>query len=179
MKIVLATHNQGKIREFRKIFSDMGVEAVPISEIADIPEPEETGHTFEENALQKARYYAGKIHMPVLSDDSGIIAHALGDRPGIYSARFAGQHGNDEANNRKLIEELRGFTGDDRKGHYACAIALAWPKGNNGFGYDPLFYIPSLGKTMAELTMEEKNKISHRGKALRALVSKLASLRFD
>ena len=107
MKIVLATHNQGKIREFRKIFSDMGVEAVPISEIADIPEPEETGHTFEENALQKARYYAGKIHMPVLSDDSGIIAHALGDRPGIYSARFAGQHGNDEANNRKLIEELR------------------------------------------------------------------------
>ena len=198
MKIVLATHNQGKFREFRKIFSDMGVEAVPISEIADIPEPEETGHTFEENALQKARYYAGKIHMPVLSDDSGIIAHALGDRPGIYSARFAGQHGNDEANNRKLIEELRGFTGDDRKGHYACAIALAWPdgrnitvegrcegiirdfyKGNNGFGYDPLFYIPSLGKTMAELTMEEKNKISHRGKALLALVSKLASLRFD
>ena len=155
MKIVLATHNQGKIREFRKIFSDMGVEAVPISEIADIPEPEETGHTFEENALQKARYYAGKIHMPVLSDDSGIIAHALGDRPGIYSARFAGQHGNDEA------------------------IIRDFYKGNNGFGYDPLFYIPSLGKTMAELTMEEKNKISHRGKALRALVSKLASLRFD
>ena len=199
MKIVLATHNQGKIREFRKIFSDMGVEAVPISEIADIPEPEETGHTFEENALQKARYYAGKIHMPVLSDDSGIIAHALGDRPGIYSARFAGQHGDDEANNRKLIEErLDGVEDKDRTARFVCAMAAVFPdgrhfttrgtmegiiaheiKGANGFGYDPLFYIPSLGKTMAELTMEEKNKISHRGKALRALVSKLASLRFD
>ena len=197
MKIVLATHNQGKIREFRKIFSDMGVEAVTISEIADVPEPEETGHTFEENALQKARYYGGRYICPCYRMILVLLLMlwAIGR---IYSARFAGQHGNDEANNRKLIEELRGFTGDDRKGHYACAIALAWPdgrnitvegrcegiirdfyKGNNGFGYDPLFYIPSLGKTMAELTMEEKNKISHRGKALVALVSKLASLRFD
>ena len=192
MKIVLATHNQGKIREFQKAFSEIGWEAIPIADVADVPDPDETGTTFEENALQKAHYYAKAVQMPVLSDDSGIIADALGDRPGIYSARYAGHHGDDEANNQKIIHDLAPFTGEDRKGRYVCVVALVWPdgkeltakgecegiirdfyKGNGGFGYDPLFYLPSYGKTMAELPMEEKNKISHRGRALRSLLKKL------
>lgn len=196
MKIVLATHNQGKIREFKKAFAEIGWEAVPIADVADVPEPEETGYTFEENALIKAHYYAKAVNLPVLSDDSGIIADALGDWPGIYSARYAGVHGDDEANNRKLIEDLKPYTGDKRKGRYVCVTALAWPdgreltaegtcegiirdfyKGKGGFGYDPLFYLPQYGKTMAELPMEEKNKISHRGRALKALLAKLKEMK--
>lgn len=192
MRIVLATHNRGKIREFREALEEMGWDAVPISDVADIPDPDETGTTFEENALQKARYYAAAIGEPVLSDDSGIIADALGDRPGIYSARYAGVHGDDEANNQKLIRELAPYSGEDRKGRYVCAVALVWPDGRavtaegtcegiirdfyagtGGFGYDPLFYLPGFGRTMAEITLEEKNRISHRGQALRKLVQKL------
>ena len=195
MKIVLATHNQGKIREFQKAFVEIGWEAVPISQILEVEDPEETGATFEENALQKARYYSRAVNMPVLSDDSGIIADILVDRPGIYSARYAGRHGDDEANNRKLISDLSSYEGDDRKGHYVCVVALVWPdgrevtaegacegiirdfyQGTGGFGYDPLFYLPSYGKTMAELPMEEKNKISHRGRALRNLMGKLKEI---
>lgn len=192
MRIILATHNKGKIREFREAFAELGWEAVPISEIADLPDPEETGATFEENALQKARAYAAAVGEPVLSDDSGIIADALGDRPGIYSARYAGTHGDDEANNQKLIRDLAPYTGDERKGRYVCAVALVWPDGRavtaegacegiirdfyagtGGFGYDPLFFLPQFGKTMAEISLEEKNSISHRGRALRALIAKL------
>lgn len=192
MKIVLATHNQGKIREFRRAFSEIGWEAIPIADVADVPDPDETGTTFEENALQKAHYYVKAVHMPVLSDDSGIIADALGDRPGIYSARYAGHHGDDEANNWKLVQDLSPYTGEERKGRYVCVVALVWPdgreltakgecegiirdfyQGHGGFGYDPLFYLPQYGKTMAELPMEEKNKISHRGRALRNLLEKL------
>ena len=195
MKIVLATHNQGKIREFQEAFAELGWEAVPISKVADLPDPEETGATFEENALQKARAYAAAIGEPVLSDDSGIIADALGDRPGIYSARYAGVHGDDEANNQKLIRDLAPYHGEERKGRYVCVVALVWPDGRavtaegtcegiirdfyagtGGFGYDPLFYLPELGKTMAEITLEEKNGISHRGRALRALIEKLKGL---
>ena len=196
MRIILATHNKGKIREFKKCFSEIGWEAVPISEIKELNEPEETGQSFMENALQKARYYAEKVQMPVLSDDSGIIAEALGNRPGLYSARYAGTHGDDEANNRKLIEDLRPYSGEERRGYYVCVIAVVWPdgreitaegrcdgiirnfyKGDGGFGYDPLFYLPQFGKTMAELSMEEKNKISHRGKALQALLEKLKEIK--
>ena len=192
MRIILATHNQGKIREFREAFAELGWEAVPISEIADLPDPEETGTTFEGNALQKARAYAAAVGEPVLSDDSGIIADALGDRPGIYSARYAGTHGDDEANNQKLIRDLAPYTGDERKGRYVCVVALVWPDGRavtaegtcegiirdfyagtGGFGYDPLFFLPQFGKTMAEISLEEKNSISHRGRALRALIAKL------
>ena len=195
MKIVLATHNKGKIREFQKAFAEIGWEALPVSELSNVPDPDETGTTFEENALQKAHYYAKAVNLPVLSDDSGIIADALGDRPGIYSARYAGHHGDDEANNQKLIEDLRPYKGEERKGHYVCVVALVWPdgkgitaegrcsgiirdfyQGDGGFGYDPLFYLPEYGKTMAELPMEEKNKISHRGRALRALLEKLKNL---
>lgn len=192
MKVVLATRNQGKIREFQKRFSEIGWEVIPIADIADIPEPEETGTTFRENALQKARYYAEAVNLPVLSDDSGIIADVLGNEPGVYSARYAGVHGNDEANNQKLVEVLRPYRGEARRGDYMCVIAVVWPngreitaegrcngiirdfyKGTGGFGYDPLFYLPEFGKTMAELSMEEKNKISHRGKAVDAMLKKL------
>ena len=110
-KIVLATHNQGKIREFQKAFAEIGWQAVPIADIAEVADPEETGTTFEENALQKARCYAKAVDLPVLSDDSGIIACALGDRPGVYSARYAGHHGDDEANNQQLIRDLAPYTG--------------------------------------------------------------------
>lgn len=192
MKIVLATHNKGKIREFKEALAEIGWDAVSISEIADIPDPEETGTTFTENAVQKATAYAKAIGAPVMSDDSGIIADALGDKPGIYSARYAGHHGDDEANNQKLIRDLAPYTGEERKGRYVCAVALVWPDGKTvtaegtcegiirdfyagtgGFGYDPLFYLPEFGKTMAEITLEEKNGISHRGRALRALIEKL------
>lgn len=192
MKVVLATRNQGKIREFQKRFSEIGWEVIPVADIADIPEPKETGTTFRENALQKARYYAEAVNLPVLSDDSGIIADVLGNEPGVYSARYAGVHGNDEANNQKLVEVLRSYRGEARRGHYMCVIAVVWPngreitaegrcngiirdfyKGTGGFGYDPLFYLPEFGKTMAELSMEEKNKISHRGKAVDAMLKKL------
>lgn len=195
MKVVLATRNVGKIREFQKRFSEIGWEAVSISEIANIPEPEETGQTFEENALQKARYYAKAVNLPVLSDDSGIIADILGDEPGIYSARYAGTHGDDKANKRKLVEALRPYRGEERRGYYVCVIAVVWPdgreltaegrcngiirdfdKGTGGFGYDPLFYLPELGKTMAEISMEEKNRISHRGKAIDAILEKIKKI---
>lgn len=192
MKIVLATHNKGKIREFKEAFSEIGVEAIPISEIKSLPEPEETGTTFEENALLKAHYYSKAIGLPVLSDDSGIIATALGDKPGVYSARYAGHHGDDKANNQKLIEDLKPFSEEERTGRYVCVVALSWPdgksltgkgtcegvirdfyQGTGGFGYDPLFYLPEFGKTMAELSLEDKNKISHRGRALKDLLAKL------
>ena len=198
MKVVLATHNQGKIREFQKILSEIGWDIISVSELGDIQEPEETGRTFEENALQKARYYANITQFPVLADDSGIIVDILQNKPGIYSARYAGKHGDDKANNEKLIKDLSTFHGEDRRGHYVCVIALVWPhgkaltvrgtcegiirdfyQGTNGFGYDPLFYIPSLEKTMAELSIEEKNKISHRGHALQLLLNKLKTMVFD
>ena len=105
MKVVLATHNQGKIREFQKILSEIGWDIISVSELGDIQEPEETGRTFEENALQKARYYANITQFPVLADDSGIIVDILQNKPGIYSARYAGKHGDDKANNEKLIKD--------------------------------------------------------------------------
>lgn len=196
MKLVLATHNQGKIRELKECLATIGWEGIPISEISRVPDPEETGKTFKENALQKAHYYMQAVHMPVLSDDSGIIADVLGEEPGIYSARYAGTHGDDKANNKKLVERLSSYEGSDRKGHYACVIAVVFPdgkeittegtcygvirdfeEGTGGFGYDPLFYLPEKGKTMAELSMEEKNAISHRGKALRAMVKELEKIK--
>ena len=143
-----------------------------------------------ENALLKARYYSKQTGLPCLADDSGLAVDSLDGAPGVYSARYAGVHGNDDANNEKLIRELRGK--DNRDGHYICALALVYPngdeitaeascdgliqdepKGENGFGYDPYFYVPQFGKTMAELDIDTKETISHRGKALQALVAQL------
>ena len=175
-KIVLATHNAGKIREFKCILEPLGYEAVSVHDV-----------------LLKASYYMKVTGLPCLADDSGIAADALGGRPGVYSARYAGPDCDDEANNEKLIAELSAFPPEKRTVHYICSLVLIWPDGrtvqaegscdglfqdvyvgHNGFGYDPLFYVPEKGKTMAELSMDEKNEISHRGKALKKLVEALS-----
>ena len=193
-KIVLATHNAGKIREFKSILEPLGYEAVSVHDVLpSITEPEETGTTFAENALLKASYYMKATGLPCLADDSGIAADALGGRPGVYSARYAGPDCDDEAKNQKVIAELAALPPEERTVHYICSLVLIWPDGrtvqaagscdglfqdvyagDNGFGYDPLFYVPEKGKTMAELSMAEKNEISHRGKALKKLVEALS-----
>ena len=186
-QIVLATGNKGKIREFSEAFSHLSIDCVPVKDVISIEEPEETGTTFMENALLKARYYAKATNRPCLADDSGITVDALNGAPGVYSARYAGHHGDDQANNEKLIRELQGKS--DRTGHYVCALALVYPdgrevtaegycdglvqdepKGENGFGYDPIFYLPERGMTTGEMEPEEKNAISHRGIAIRKMV---------
>ena len=186
-QIVLATGNKGKIREFSEAFSHLSIDCVPVKAVISIEEPEETGTTFMENALLKARYYAKATNRPCLADDSGITVDVLNGAPGVYSARYAGRHGDDNANNEKLIRELQGKS--NRTGHYVCALALVYPdgrevtaegycdglvqdepKGENGFGYDPLFLVGETGKTSAELTMEEKNAQSHRAQAVKKLV---------
>jgi XTP/dITP diphosphohydrolase len=190
--IVLATHNKGKIREFKEVLLPLGYDVCSVYDILpELPEPEETGKTFAENAFIKASYMqaTGK---PCLADDSGIIADALGDRPGVYSARYAGEDCDDEKNNQKLVAELAAYPPTQRTAHYMCVLVLLWPDGHSvtatgtcegiirdfyagtgGFGYDPLFYLPEYDQTMAELSLQEKNKISHRGRALRKLVELL------
>lgn len=191
--IVLATHNTGKIRECKSMLEPLGFHVISVHDLVpDIEEPVETGTTFYENARLKAAYYMQATGKPCLADDSGIIADALGNRPGVYSARYAGEACDDEANNQKLIADLSAFPPEQRTVHYDCVLVLLWPDGreisaegkcygilrdfyagHNGFGYDPLFYVPDKQKTMAELSLAEKNTLSHRGQALRKLVEQL------
>jgi len=185
--IVLATRNQGKIREFRRLVSGFHVEVKSLSDFGPIPDVEEEGETFEENAVKKARFTARVLGFPALADDSGLSVRALGGAPGIHSARYAGEGATDEERNRKLLDAMRGVK--DRSAAFECVIALAVPRGpclvyegicegliseemsgTGGFGYDPLFYYPPAGKTFAEMTEEEKNAVSHRGKAMAALL---------
>lgn len=188
MKIVLATRNPGKLREFRALLKDVEFEINP-----DLPAVEETGATFEENALLKARAAARHTRRWALGEDSGLVVDALDGRPGIYSARYAGD---DRANTRKVLEELEGVPDDRRTARYVACIALVdadgavqaevrgmcegriapAPRGTGGFGYDPIFFVPSLGRMMAELTPEEKNAVSHRGRAVAALREHLSRL---
>ena len=188
--IVLATHNAGKIREFKSALAPLGYDVVSVHDLLpDIAEPEETGTTFAENARLKAHYYMKATGKPCLADDSGIIADALKGRPGVYSARYAGPECDDEKNNQKLVAELSAFPPEQRTAYYACVLVLAWPDGreltaegtcpglirdfyagDGGFGYDPLFYLPQFGKTMAEIRLAEKNQISHRGQSLKKLL---------
>lgn len=191
-KVLLATKNKGKIREFNAALEKVGMMGVPVSDVKDLPEPEETGTTFMENALLKARYYMEQTGLPAMADDSGLAVDCLDGAPGIYSARYAGHHGDDEANNKKLVSEVSQVSFEHRKGQYVCALALVFPDGreveaegicegyiqlepagDGGFGYDPYFYLPAYGRTMAEISLDEKNKISHRGKALMALLEQL------
>lgn len=190
MKIVLASHNQHKIAELKRILSQSipEVEVYSLDEVGLTDDIEENGTTFAENAIIKARAAAMSGYIGV-GDDSGLEVNALGGAPGIYSARYAGEHGNDEANNQLLLKNLEGE--QDRSGAFVCALACVFPeelnnahvflgktegeilhayRGNTGFGYDPLFYYPPMEKSYAEMTADEKNSISHRGRAMQLLV---------
>ncbi|WP_148717279.1 RdgB/HAM1 family non-canonical purine NTP pyrophosphatase [Chitinolyticbacter meiyuanensis] len=191
-RIVLASNNAGKLREFAKLFATLDIEIVPQAELG-VSEAEEPHHTFVENALAKARHAARATGLPALADDSGICVAALGGAPGVYSARYAGEPKSDARNNEKLLAELTSQT-DRRAWYYAALVlvrhaddpqpliadgvclgeVLTAPQGDGGFGYDPLFWLPQFGKTVAEISADEKAQISHRGKALRVLIAKLA-----
>lgn len=187
-ELVLATRNPGKVREMVTLLADLGVTVRSLSDVPGAPEVEEDGRTFAENAVKKAETIARFTGLPALADDSGLEVDALGGAPGVFSARYAGEGASDAANNAKLLAALAGVPPERRTARYRCVLALAvpgmptvtvegvcegriaeQPRGSGGFGYDPLFYLPHKGKTMAELAPEEKNAISHRGQALRRL----------
>ncbi len=189
--IVLASNNAGKLKEFSQMLAPLGFEVRPQGEF-NVPEAPEPHATFLENALDKARHAARRTGLPALSDDSGICANALSGAPGVMSARYAGEPKSDARNNQKLIADLAAQA--DKSVYYYCVLVLVrsaddpqpviadgrWngeliadARGSGGFGYDPHFWLPALGKTAGELSADEKNRISHRGQALRALVEKL------
>ncbi len=190
MKLYCATTNPGKLREFQAAAQRFGIDVEPLAGLNRIPPCEETGASFEENAVQKALHYAAYAPGALFADDSGLEVDALGGAPGIYSARFAGPEATDEANNRLLLERLKGA--ERRTARFVCVVALAGagggvrtfrgaaegvmledPHGSNGFGYDPLFYFPELKCTFADLTEEQKLDVSHRGKALAQMFQQL------
>ncbi|EOH88492.1 ribonuclease PH [Enterococcus pallens] len=186
--IVIATGNQGKAKEFSALFARAGYQIKTLADFPDLPDVEETGKTFEENARLKAETIAQILQQPVLADDSGLAVDALNGMPGVYSARFAGDHKSDAANNAKLLHELTEVPDEKRSAHFHCTLVFAaprkeslvveadWPgriaripQGDNGFGYDPLFFVPEFNKTAAEMTAAEKNEVSHRAKAVKKL----------
>ena len=190
MKVVLATGNPGKLREARDMLAHSDYELIPQGDFG-VPEAEETGLTFVENAILKARNAAAHTGLPAIADDSGLEVYALNGAPGIYSARYAG---NDQANNEKLLKALKSVPDIERRARYYCVMVFlrhaedptpviaegSWegrilhaPRGSQGFGYDPIFYDPNYGKAAAELDPAEKNRISHRAKALAALCDEL------
>ncbi|WP_017774537.1 RdgB/HAM1 family non-canonical purine NTP pyrophosphatase [Paraburkholderia kururiensis] len=193
-RVVLASNNAGKLREFSALLGAAGIELVPQGELG-VPEAEEPHPTFVENALAKARHAAALTSLPALADDSGLCVRALRGAPGVYSARYAqlaGGEKSDAANNARLVDQLKGH--DDRRAYYYCVLALVrhaedpepliaegrWhglvldtPRGANGFGYDPYFFVPALGATAAELEPAIKNAASHRAMALRQLLARL------
>ncbi len=190
-KLLVATGNKGKLREIREILKD--TEVFALSDLGITCDVEETGKTFAENAYIKASAIARFTDMAVLADDSGLSVDALGGSPGVYSARFAGENATDDQNVSKLLSELSGVAEEKRTARFLCAMCLLFPdgrkietlgescpgiiltekRGEHGFGYDPVFYAPDFGKTFAEMTMEEKNQVSHRKAALSALYDKL------
>ena len=186
--IMIATGNMGKAKEFEKMFAKAGYQIKTMKDFPELPEVQETGQTFEENARLKAETITNILQCPVLADDSGLTVDALGGMPGIYSARFAGEQKSDASNNAKLLHELTDVADENRTAQFHCTLVFAapqkeslvvegiWngriariPRGENGFGYDPLFIVDGLEKTSAELTPEEKNAISHRGQAMKKL----------
>jgi len=186
--IVIATRNEGKAKEFEALFNKKGYQIVTLLDFPNIEDVEETGTTFNENALLKAETIAEKLSTLVLADDSGLVVDALHGQPGVYSARYAGKEKNDAKNNAKLLNELADYNENQRQAHFHCSLALAHPdkkslviegrldgeiagvpRGENGFGYDPLFYLPEKGRTLAECSQAEKNQISHRADALKKL----------
>ncbi|MFC3716689.1 RdgB/HAM1 family non-canonical purine NTP pyrophosphatase [Luteimonas soli] len=196
MKLVIASGNAGKLAEFRQLLCDAGIDSVAQGELG-VEDVEETGLSFVENALLKARHAARETGLPALADDSGLCVDALGGAPGLYSARYAGTHGDARANIDKLLDALREVPDERRSAHFHAAIVLlrhaedpqpliaegSWhgrilhaPRGDGGFGYDPVFLDPGRGRTAAELEPALKNRISHRGLALAALRERLALL---
>lgn len=196
-KVIFATGNAGKIREAGEILAELGMEVVSMKEAKVVAEPEENGKTYAENALIKARAVAALTEgVIVLADDSGLEIDYLNNEPGIYSARYLGEDTSYRVKNNNLIERLNGVEDAKRTARFMCAIAAVLPdgrelttlgvvegrigyeeKGEGGFGYDPIFYLPEFGKTTAELSEEEKNAISHRGRALRAMAEELKKCR--
>ena len=190
-KLVIASNNQGKLREFQHMLAPLGIEVLTQSQLG-ISEAEEPHCTFIENALAKARHVSKLSGLPALADDSGICVDALGGAPGVLSARYAGEPKSDRRNNDKLLQTLQGVT--DRRAHYYCVLVLVrhaddpqpliaegeWhgeiaqeERGDGGFGYDPIFWLPGFGKMSAELTHDEKAQVSHRAKALKILLQRL------
>ena len=195
-RIVLASSNPGKIQEIEDLFADLGISVIPQSDLG-IDSPPETGVTFVENALLKARYAAQHSGLPAMADDSGIAVDALNGEPGVYSARYAGIDATDEQNLDKLLDEMAAVAEEDRGAGFHCAAVLVYPDetcepliveavwrgtvlrqrhGAGGFGYDPVFYDDVSGKTGAEMSREEKNTVSHRGKAFRQLKALLRDI---
>ncbi|MBN1904796.1 MAG: XTP/dITP diphosphatase [Deltaproteobacteria bacterium] len=186
ISVVIATRNRGKVEEIRGLLHGYDVEIKTLDDFNPIPEVIENGKSFESNALLKASFTAKALGLPAIADDSGLVVDALNGAPGVYSARYAGDKATDAENNLKLLKELKGV--ENRDARFETVVAIAMPKGdtltytgkvegvileapdgNMGFGYDPLFYYPRFSKTFAQMTNEEKNKISHRGMAFRKL----------
>ncbi|MCJ1908660.1 XTP/dITP diphosphatase [Planococcus ruber] len=187
-QVIIATQNKGKAKDFEALFGPLGYEVLTLRDVAKDMDVEETGVTFEENAILKAEAVAEALQTTVIADDSGLEIDALNGEPGVYSARYAGEAKSDEANIEKVLGKLEGVPEEQRTARFRCVLAIASPnketvtysgscegvilserRGENGFGYDPIFYVPSEGKAMAELVPEEKAAISHRGNALREL----------
>ena len=201
-KLVLATRNQGKITEFRRILEELApgqIELIGVDQFPDLVDVEETGESFEENSLLKARYTSQATGLPAIADDSGLCVDALNGDPGIFSARWAGVHGNDQANLEKVLAQLKDVPDKDRTAHFKCVASLVMPDGReqvaegrfeghilhapvgeNGFGYDPIFQPLGLSISSAQMSAQEKDLVSHRGKSLRAIaphvIQMLASL---
>lgn len=194
-KIVFATTNEGKVKEIKEILGDFPIEVVSMKEMGITADIEENGTTFEENSLIKARALVKLTGLPALADDSGLEVDYLNGEPGIYSARYLGRDTDYDYKNNYIIDKLSGAKGEERSARFVCVISLVLPdgrefvergvvegligyeqKGENGFGYDPIFYLPEYGKTSAELPPEEKNRISHRGKALTAMKKLIVTL---
>lgn len=196
-KLVIASNNHGKLREFQAMLAPLGIEVLTQAQLG-IAEAEEPHCTFVENALAKARHVSAASGLPALADDSGICVEALGGAPGVQSARYAGEPKSDARNNEKLLLAMQGIT--DRRAHYYCVLVLVrtpsdpqpliaegeWhgeiahaERGDGGFGYDPLFWLPELGKMSAELTHDKKAEISHRAKALQILLRRIGQARFS
>ena len=186
ISLVLATRNKGKAAEIKALLKDFPVDIKDMDDFGPIPVVEEDGKDFDENAYKKASFTSRVLGLPALADDSGLVVGALGGAPGVYSARYAGENATDEQKCSRLLHEMKGKT--DREAAFECVISIAVPTGaaltyeaqcegeiaespagENGFGYDPIFFFPPLKKTFAQLTREEKNRVSHRGKALREL----------
>lgn len=186
MKLVIATNNKNKIIEIENKLSGINaLELIPLNQFADPPDVIEDGATFQENAEKKAKAIARFAGYPAMADDSGLVVDALDGRPGVYSARYSGKSATDTDRNRKILEEMKDVPDPDRSARFVCVVAISLPNGtchfaegmcegfiaqtmsgNHGFGYDPIFFLPDLGKTMAELSLDEKNRISHRARAL-------------